>query len=60
MGKADQFRDKAQDLADQARAKMGNAKDEASSRASRAKDRSDEERRAQMEAQDRFDQDYDA
>ncbi|MFG2870780.1 hypothetical protein [Streptomyces sp. NPDC048338] len=60
MGKADQFRDKAQDLADRARAKTGNAKDEASERASQAKARSDEERRAQMEAQDRFDQDYDA
>ncbi|MCT4356232.1 hypothetical protein M5362_24160 [Streptomyces sp. Je 1-79] len=62
MGMRDQFEDKTKQAAEQAKQKMGRAKDEASERASRGQGRpSDEEqRRSQQEAQDRFDQDYDA
>ncbi|ALO08996.1 hypothetical protein AQF52_3402 [Streptomyces venezuelae] len=64
MGKRDQFSDKAEQLQAQAKQAMqakGRAKDEASERASQGRDRTEAEaRRAQQEAQDRFDQDYDA
>ncbi|MFF8510923.1 hypothetical protein ACF064_22810 [Streptomyces sp. NPDC015492] len=58
MGKAEQFEDRSEQLRRQA---MGKARDEASERATRERGRPDEEtRRAQQEAQDRLDQDYDA
>ncbi|WP_406000330.1 hypothetical protein [Streptomyces sp. NBC_00829] len=67
MGIKDQFQDKAQELSEQsARAKqaMGGAKNDPSARASRAqkpgqkKPKSTDE--SMQEAQDRFNQDYDA
>ncbi|MFD0154253.1 hypothetical protein ACWGQ4_07905 [Streptomyces sp. NPDC055721] len=60
MGKRDQFSDKPEQLQAQAKQAM-QAKGKASERASQGRDRSEAEtHRAQQEAQDRFDQDYDA
>ncbi|MFB7516314.1 hypothetical protein [Streptomyces sp. NPDC056144] len=58
MGIQDQFKDKAKRLAEKSD-KARQARDEASERASKGRDLSEEEtRRAQQEAQDKVDQDY--
>ncbi|WP_405480515.1 hypothetical protein [Streptomyces sp. NBC_00009] len=70
MGMKDQFQDKAEQLATQAKKRSGQGRDrrdEASERSSQTQDsmrergsQSEDSQRRRQEAQDRFDQDYDA